>query len=306
MAETSAATEPTETAPGVRPAKASGGVQSVDRAIELLELLADFGGESGLSELAQHAGLPLPTIHRLLRTLLAQGYVRQTPSRRYTLGPRLIRLGESAGRQLGAGARPYLERLAHDLGESANLAMIDRDMAVYVAQASSSHSMRMFTEVGRRVYTHCTGVGKAVLAQLPDQTVREIMGRVGMPPATDQSITDVDALLADPTTDAETAAALRAGQPLVVGYEMAGRYDEDFPVRGYTFGYTEILGVRSAYRGRRVAVAALAAGMRAFAADGMQYAALDVDTENPSGAHGLYASLGYEKVTGSRMYSIEL
>ncbi len=117
---------------------------------------------------------------------------------------------------------------------------------------------------------------------------------------------DIDALLADPTTDPETAAALCAGEPLVVGYEMAGRYDEDFPVRGYTFGYTELLGVRSAYRGRRVAVAALAAGMRAFAADGMQYAALDVDTENPSGAHGLYASLGYEKVTGSRMYSIEL
>lgn len=117
---------------------------------------------------------------------------------------------------------------------------------------------------------------------------------------------DVDALLADPHTDPETAATLRAGEPLVVGYEMAGRYDEDFPVRGYTFGYTELLGVRRAYRGRKVAVAALAAAMRAMAADGMQYASLDVDTENPSGAHGLYASLGYEKVSGSRMYSIEL
>jgi mycothiol synthase len=117
---------------------------------------------------------------------------------------------------------------------------------------------------------------------------------------------DADVLLADPHTDPETAAALRAGEPLVVGYELAGRYDEDFPVRGYSFGYTELLGVRRAYRGRRVAVAALAAGMRAFAADGMQYASLDVDTENPSGAHGLYASLGYAKVSGSRMYSIDL
>ncbi|MBD8077591.1 GNAT family N-acetyltransferase [Cellulosimicrobium arenosum] len=117
---------------------------------------------------------------------------------------------------------------------------------------------------------------------------------------------DVEALLADEHTDPHTAAALRAGGPLVVGYEMASRYDEDFGVRGYTFGYTELLGVRRAYRGRKVAVAALAAGMRAFAADGMQYAVLDVDTENPSGAHGLYASLGYEKVSGSRMYSIEL
>jgi ribosomal protein S18 acetylase RimI-like enzyme len=117
---------------------------------------------------------------------------------------------------------------------------------------------------------------------------------------------DVDALLASPDTDADTAAALRAGEPLVVGYELAARYTEDFAVRGYSFGYTDILGARRAYRGRKVALAALAAGMRAFAAEGMQYAALDVDTANPSGAHGLYASLGYVKTSGSRMYSIEL
>jgi len=173
------------------------GVQTVDRAVDLLEMLTDLGGNATLSELAAGSGLPLPTIHRLMHTLVVRGYARQLPSRRYTLGPRLIRLGESAGRQLGAGARPYLERLASELGETANLAMIDRDMAVYVAQASSSHSMRMFTEVGRRVFCHCTGVGKAVLAQLPDSTVREIVARVGMPPATPESITDVDVLLAE-------------------------------------------------------------------------------------------------------------
>ncbi|SKC72704.1 GNAT family N-acetyltransferase [Krasilnikoviella flava] len=116
---------------------------------------------------------------------------------------------------------------------------------------------------------------------------------------------DVDALLTDPATDAETAAALRAGAPLVVGYHVAARYTEDFAVRGYPFGYTDILGVRRAYRGRRVAPALLAAGMRAFAADGMAAAALDVDTQNPSGAHGLYASLGYTKRHGSRLLTIE-
>ncbi|MFD6177076.1 MULTISPECIES: GNAT family N-acetyltransferase [unclassified Isoptericola] len=117
---------------------------------------------------------------------------------------------------------------------------------------------------------------------------------------------DLDALLAAPATDPDTAAALRAGEPLVVGYHIAARYTEDFAVRGYPFGYTEILGVRRAYRGRKVAVALLAEGMRAFAADGMAAAALDVDTQNPSGAHGLYASLGYAKRHGSRLVSIEL
>lgn len=173
----------------------SGTVQSVDRTIELLELLADAGGQATLSELAGQTELPLPTIHRLMRTLLAHGYVRQLPSREYSLGPRLIRLGESAGRQFGTVAQPFLSRLTKELGESANLAMIDRDMAVYVAQASSTHSMRMFTEVGRRVFTHSTGVGKAVLSELPDQTVRDITDRVGMPRATEKTIVSQPELL---------------------------------------------------------------------------------------------------------------
>lgn len=175
----------------------SQGVQSVDRAIDLLEAMTDLGGDATLSELAAASGLPMPTIHRLMRTLVARGYARQAPSRRYTLGPNLIRLGEGAGRQLGAGARPHLEQVARELGETVNLAMIDRDMAVYVAQAASGHSMRMFTEVGRRVFCHCTGVGKAVLAQLPDATVREIVARAGMPAQTELSITDPDALITE-------------------------------------------------------------------------------------------------------------
>jgi mycothiol synthase len=142
------------------------------------------------------------------------------------------------------------------------------------------------------------------------QTREQWAQRAGFAPEWSFLVTDeapdVDALLASPDTDADTAAALRAGEPLVVGYQLAARYTEDFPVRGYSFGYTDILGARRAYRGRKVALAALAESMRAFAAEGMQYAALDVDTANPSGAHGLYASLGYVKTSGSRMYSIEL
>lgn len=117
---------------------------------------------------------------------------------------------------------------------------------------------------------------------------------------------DVDALLADERTDASTAEALRAGEPLVVAYAYNSRYEADFPVRGYSFGYTGLLGTRRAYRGRKAAIAALAASMRSFEDAGMEAAVLDVDTENPSGAHGLYASLGYVKEHGSRMYSIEL
>ncbi|MGO4747854.1 IclR family transcriptional regulator, partial [Streptomyces sp. 2MCAF27] len=167
----------------------SGGVQSLERAFDLLERMADAGGEVGLSELSSSSGLPLPTIHRLMRTLVACGYVRQQPNRRYALGPRLIRLGESASRLLGTWARPYLARLVEATGETANMALLDGDEVVYVAQVPSRHSMRMFTEVGRRVLPHTTGVGKALLADTPADEVRALLARTGMPAATQKTIT---------------------------------------------------------------------------------------------------------------------
>ncbi|QKW53008.1 IclR family transcriptional regulator [Streptomyces buecherae] len=173
----------------------SGGVQSLERAFDLLERMADAGGEVGLSELATSSGLPLPTIHRLMRTLVATGYVRQQPNRRYSLGPRLIRLGESASRLLGTWARPHLARLVEETGETANMALLDGDEVVYVAQVPSRHSMRMFTEVGRRVLPHSTGVGKALLAPVPDDEVRALLARTGMPAATEKTITTPDAFV---------------------------------------------------------------------------------------------------------------
>ncbi|ONK10582.1 IclR family transcriptional regulator [Streptomyces sp. MP131-18] len=178
-----------------KPAANGGGVQSLERAFALLEHMADAGGETGLSELATSSGLPLPTIHRLMRTLVACGYVRQQPNRRYALGPRLIRLGESAARPLATWARPHLARLVEATGETANMALLDGDDVVYVAQVPSRHSMRMFTEVGRRVLPHSTGVGKALLAGLPDADVRALLRRTGMPAATERTITTPDAFL---------------------------------------------------------------------------------------------------------------
>ncbi|GAA3243498.1 allantoin degradation transcriptional regulator AllR [Actinocorallia longicatena] len=172
-------------------------MRSLERAFDLLEHLADAGGEMALSELTEASGLPMPTIYRLMQTLVAQGYVRQEPSKRYALGPRLIRLGDGASRLLGTWAKPVLARLVDEIGETANMAVLEGDEVVYVAQVPSRHSMRMFTEVGRRVLPHCTGVGKALLAQLPPETARAIVTRTGMPSRTEHTFTDPDALMAE-------------------------------------------------------------------------------------------------------------
>lgn len=170
-------------------------VQSVDRAFSLIEHLADGGGSLTLSDLATRSGLPMPTIHRLLRSLVHQGYVRQEPSRRYAIGPRMIRLGEAASRMLGAWAMPRLATLVGQFDETTNMAMLDGDSAVYVAQVPSQQSMRMFTEVGRTVMLHSTGVGKAILSMLPDDEIVAIMKRTGMPARTEHTITSTESLL---------------------------------------------------------------------------------------------------------------
>lgn len=173
------------------------GVQSVERVFELLESISGAGGEISLSDLAGVSGLPMPTIHRLLRTMVTLGYVRQLPSRRYALGARLIQLGEMANHVLGSAARDELAGLVRDLGETANMAVLDGDMIVYVAQKPSPHAMRMFTEVGRRAHTHDTGVGKAILAQLSDAEVLRIVTSAGMPVHTEHSHATTESLLAD-------------------------------------------------------------------------------------------------------------
>ncbi len=82
-----------------------------------------------------------------------------------------------------------------ETGETANMALLDGDEVVYVAQVPSRHSMRMFTEVGRRVLPHSTGVGKVLLAHTPDDQVRALLARTGMPAATEKTITTPEGFL---------------------------------------------------------------------------------------------------------------
>lgn len=165
------------------------GVQSVERAMTLLEVLAAGGGRLPITELAARSGLSLGTVHRLLASLLARGYVRQDPDRRYALGTALLPLGDAATRLLGSWAVPFLTQLAHDTGETSNLAVLEDDHVIYVAQAPGRHRMRMFTEVGRRVLPHSTAVGKVLLAWQGDDHVRGVVERLGLPGRTPRTLT---------------------------------------------------------------------------------------------------------------------
>ncbi len=172
-------------------------VQSVDRALLLLELLAQAGGRLPISDLAQRSGLPLGTVHRLLASLAARGYVRQDHDRRYALGAALLPLGDAATRLLSSWAVPFLAQLAEQCGETSNLAVLEDDHVVYVAQAPGRHRMRMFTEVGRRVLPHSTAVGKVLLAWQDEEQVRRVVHRLGLPPRTPRTLTTLEDFTAE-------------------------------------------------------------------------------------------------------------
>jgi IclR family transcriptional regulator, acetate operon repressor len=174
-------------------------VQSLDRALDILETLAAAGGEIGLSELAARVSLHISTVHRLLSVLVSRGYARQnTPSGRYALGPHLLKLASSA---VGTGqfdvrheARPILHELGNTTGETTNLVVLIDQQVVYLDQVASRHTVRMFTQIGTRAPIYCTGVGKALLAFRGAAETEAYMSQERFEPRTPTTISSAAAL----------------------------------------------------------------------------------------------------------------
>ncbi|MGH2500550.1 MAG: IclR family transcriptional regulator, partial [Candidatus Limnocylindria bacterium] len=142
-------------------------VQSVDRALDLLEALVAAEGEVPITALADRTKLHVSTAHRLLATLVRRGYVRQNvDTSRYYAGAKLAALSEGRSRygELRLRARPILRSLAEHTRETANLAVLEDTAAVYIETVPGPQAVRMFTTVGNRVPLHATGAGKVLLA----------------------------------------------------------------------------------------------------------------------------------------------
>lgn len=172
-------------------------VQSIERALDLLECLARSSDWAGISELSHATGQPVGTIHRLLKTLTAREYVvRDSRTRRYALGPAFRRLAGTSLQTLDWTeiATPFLQELVEISGETANLAVLERNRAVYEAQAQPNRMVRMFTALGNRVPLHSTGCGKVLLAYQPDSVVASIVAEEGLPRYTETTITDLGRL----------------------------------------------------------------------------------------------------------------
>ena len=172
-------------------------VRTLERGLGVLSALAELRGAT-LTQVARKVGLSASTTYRLLETLRQQGYVEwEERSGLFSVGLRAYQVGAAfAGRDslLGA-AGGVMQALVAEVNETANLAVLRGDGAVYVHQVEASQLMRMFTHIGAAAPLHCSGVGKVLTAWLPDAEVRRKVGDGPFAAYTPNSITTLGALL---------------------------------------------------------------------------------------------------------------
>ncbi|PYV23226.1 MAG: IclR family transcriptional regulator [Acidobacteria bacterium] len=158
-------------------------VPSLDRALSILELLADSKAGLTLPELALRSRLPKSSVHCLLVTLQRRGYLhRHDKTRRYMFGPKLFSLADRAlsGMELREQAAPFLRALTEKTGLTTHLAIWEHEEAVLVAKFEPPGTFRAASWIGKRMDVHCTGLGKALIAHLPEEEIEEIFRDHGL------------------------------------------------------------------------------------------------------------------------------
>ena len=145
----------------------------------MLELFATSAPELSQKEISDSLGLPMPTVHRLTALLTERGWLNRDPAtRRLRLGLEMARLVPAliAGMRLPELARPYLLRLASDVQETVNVAILEGPDIVYLLSESGDRLLTSQVTVGMRLPAHCTALGKCLLAQLPEDMARAALG----------------------------------------------------------------------------------------------------------------------------------
>jgi IclR family transcriptional regulator, KDG regulon repressor len=170
--------------------------RTVLKALDVLECLAFSSQSLSAPEVAERCGLTRPTTYRLISTLAARGYVASGQDGRYRLGSKMLslskRLIEHA--QLPQLARPDLEALCQEAGESVHLGVLEDTEVLYLDKVESVTAARMYSVVGTRNPLHSTSLGKAILAFLPQNERKMLLNRIAYTQRTPNTITDRDSL----------------------------------------------------------------------------------------------------------------
>lgn len=172
-------------------------VQSVDRALSILEVLADYNEGLGVTEISDKVGLHKSTVYRLLSTLSYKGYVSQDEeNNRYTITMKLFELGNKKVENIDilTASKPYTKQLMKRVNETVHLVIMDGNEIVYIDKVEADNTIRMASTIGMRSPLYSTSVGKAILAQLPEDEVEKIWHSSKIQQLTQNTITELDDL----------------------------------------------------------------------------------------------------------------
>jgi len=171
-------------------------IQSVAKAMQLLDLLADSATALSLAEISQLTGWPKSTVHGLLSTMRDYAVVSQDENGRYGLGIRLFEYGCTLSNSWSIleTARPYIQHISYETGESVFLSILDRGEIITLDRAASKVNLYAVAEVGCRLPVHCTSQGKLFLAYMPSSERDAILRRSGLPSYTEHTITTMPEL----------------------------------------------------------------------------------------------------------------
>ena len=181
----------------MRAAKEQTASSSLENALRLLNLFTIDEPEWSISDMAQELGIANSTVHRLLNTLLAEGFVSKDPrTRQYRLGSSVLALGHLVQSRLKLGqiAYPALQRLVDLSNETAHIGILKDYSVIYLTKVECSHPIRLLSHVGRRNDAHCTSTGQVLLAYLPPSKLEAYLQSGPFRAYTKRTITDPEKL----------------------------------------------------------------------------------------------------------------
>lgn len=174
-------------------------VQSINRALDIIEVLSDHQEGLGVTEIAELVGLHKSTAHRIITTLAARGYAGKTAQGTYRLGLRIIEDVSCYinSLELQTEARPYVARITSELGLTSHLGVLDGDQVVYIEKMDVFSNVRMYSQIGVRVQSYSCSLGKCLLSNYSASEVRKIMANCSFIKFTRKTIGSIDELLKD-------------------------------------------------------------------------------------------------------------
>jgi IclR family KDG regulon transcriptional repressor len=155
-------------------------VQTIDRAIDIIELLSTEKEGMGVTDIGKRLDLHKSTVHRLLNALAERGYIEKEPKHGYyKIGLKFIEITSLYLNklELKTEAQPYLRRLAEIVGQPVHLAILDGGEAVYIEKIEALNSMRMYSQIGKRVPVHCSAIGKVLLSGLEKNSMDALLDK---------------------------------------------------------------------------------------------------------------------------------